>query len=83
MQSQLSFFFYECLCKSKGYAYSTNKCYNNKFLGDHLNEVKVLHCVSEDGEVSRREHEQGTKELKNALVVSKNLEIKLVEKKAE
>ena len=36
--------------------------YNKKFPSDDLNDVKVLHCVTEEGKEFQTEHVLGTKE---------------------
>ena len=45
-----------------GYTYSKYMAhsYNNEFLSDN---IKVLHCVKEDGKVFQTEHVLGTKKL--------------------
>ena len=36
--------------------------YNKRFPSDDLNDVKVLHCVTEEGKEFQTEHVLGTKE---------------------
>ena len=36
--------------------------YNKKFPSDDINDVKVLHCVTEEGKQFQTEHVLGTKE---------------------
>ena len=44
----------------------------NKFLSDDLNDVKVLHCVTENGKVFQTEHVLGTEDQSLHVVVKGN-----------